>query len=62
MILEKNNQIYHDEHDIEISISNDNTKHLKVCKIKLRADILSLDDAKKVIEKANELYKEAVGN
>ena len=58
MIFEKEGKIYHDEHDIEIQISNDNTKHLKVVKIKLRSD----GDPEDAMKLADKLYKDALGS
>jgi len=56
MIVERNGRVYHDEHDIEVTISNDNTKQTKVCKVKVRSD----GDWNDVLTKALELYKESV--
>ncbi len=62
MILEQGGRIYHDEHDIEVLISNDNTKHIKVVKVKLRGDIANMEGAKEFLKKADELYKEGLGS
>ena len=58
MILDKDGKIYHDEHDITVKVSNDNTKHLKVCSIVIRSD----GDHEDVIKEALKLYKEIVGD
>ncbi len=62
MIVQKNDgmTVFHDEHDFEVTISNDNTKQTKVCKIKIRGDIFSEDTLKDAIKKAKELYDEAL--
>ena len=54
MILEKDGKIYHDEHDITVKVSNDNTKHEKTVSITIRSDG-DVNDAMKV---ANDLFKE----
>jgi hypothetical protein len=60
LIIEQGNKIYHDEHDIEVSIRNDNTKHVRTCKIKLRADLNTGLTAQDVVKLAKQLYKEAM--
>jgi hypothetical protein len=60
MIVEQGNKIYHDEHDIEVSIKNDNTKFVKTCKIKLRADLNPDLKAQDVVELARQLYAQAM--
>ncbi len=52
--------VFHDEHDFEITISNDNTKQTKVCKIKIRGDIFTENTIDIAIKKAFELYDEAL--
>jgi len=54
MIHEKDGKIFHDEHDITVKVSNDNTKHEKTVSITIRTDG-DVNDAMKV---ANDLYKE----
>lgn len=58
MIVEKDGKIYHDEHDITVKISNDNTKHIKVVSVTLRSDGNEND----VLKEADRLYKEALGS
>ena len=58
MIVKIKDKIYHDEHNNEISISNDNTKHLKVCKVRIRSDGDPMDTAKLALK----IYKEVVGD
>ena len=61
-VIEKGEEIYHDEHDCTVKISNDNTKHIKVATVTLRVDFvngLTVEDAVKTCDKA---YKEAVGS
>lgn len=60
MIVQLGNKMYHDEHDFEITITNDNTKQTKVCKIKLRGDIFSEDSLDLALEQAKELYRDGV--
>ncbi len=62
MIVQKDKGItmFHDEHDFEITVSNDNTKQTKVCKIKIRGDIFTDDTLKFALDKAKELYDEAL--
>jgi len=61
MIVQKDGQtVFHDEHDFEITVSNDNTKQTKVCKVKIRGDIFSEDTLKDAIKKANNIYKEGL--
>ncbi len=62
MIVQVGSKIYHDEHDFEITITNDNTKQTKVTKIKLRGDIYSEDSLDLALEQAKELYKEVMGD
>jgi len=54
MILEKDGKVFHDEHDITVKVSNDNTKHEKTVSITIRSDG-DVNDAMKV---ANDLFKE----
>ncbi len=62
MIVEKEGQIFHDEHDITVKISNDNTKHIKVVTVTLRQDFKDMDEALAILKKADELYKEGLGS
>mgnify|MGYP000471536189 CR=1 FL=1 len=57
-IIEKEGKIYHDEHDVEVQISNDKTKHLKVIKVKIRSD----GDPTEVLKLADKHYKDGVGS
>lgn len=57
MIIEKDGQIFHDEHDISVKVSNDNTKHIKVCTITLRSD----GNKESAVKEADRLYKEIIG-
>jgi hypothetical protein len=61
MILEQDGVIYHDEHDIQVKISNDNTKHLKVVTVTLRKDLKGMDPIE-IVKEADKLYKEALGS
>ena len=54
-VVEKEGVIYHDEHGITVKISNDNTKHIKVCTVTVRSD----GDWNECLKKALELYKDA---
>ena len=54
MILEKDGKIFHDEHDITVKVSNDNTKHEKTVSVTIRSD----GDVKDVMKVANDLFKE----
>lgn len=56
MIVVVQGKVYHDEHDITVKISNENTKHIKVCSVTVRSD----GDWSKALEKALELYKDGV--
>ena len=58
MIVEKEGKIFHDEHDIEIKIGNDNTKQTKICQVKIRSD----GDPDDVMKLAKKLYDEAMGS
>ncbi len=58
MIVEKNGKIFHDEHDIEIKIGNDNTKQTKIVQVKIRSD----GNPQDVMELAKKLYEEAMGS
>ena len=54
MILEKDGKIFHDEHDITVKVSNDNTKHDKTVSVTIRSD----GDATEAMNLANKLFKE----
>lgn len=56
-VLEKEGKIYHDEHDITVKVSNDNTKHLKIVSVTLRSD----GDPTEAMKLCDKLYKEALG-
>ena len=56
MIVEIQGKVYHDEHDITVKISNDNTKHIKVCSVTVRSD----GDWDNALKRAVELYKDGV--
>jgi len=56
MIVQHEGKFYHDEHDIEVTVSNDNTKQTKVCKVKIRSD----GDWDEVMTKALELFMKGI--
>ena len=56
MIVQVGTKIYHDEHDITVKISNDNTKHVKICSVVVRSD----GDWDEALTKALQLYKDGV--
>ncbi len=58
MIIEKEGKFYHDEHDISVKISNDNTKGEKRATITLRSDA----DPMEAVKLADKLYKEILGS
>jgi len=58
MIIEQDGKIYHDEHDISVKISNDNTKGEKRATVTLRSD----GDPMEAVKYANKLYKEILGS
>ena len=58
MIVEKDGKVYHDEHDISVKISNDNTKGEKRATITLRSDA----DPMEAVKLADKLYKEILGS
>ncbi len=56
MIVEKEGKFYHDEHDVEIKIGNDNTKQTKVVIVKIRSD----GNPEEAMKLAKKLYDEAM--
>ncbi len=56
MIVQVGTKIYHDEHDITVKISNDNTKHVKICSVVVKSD----GDWDEALTKALQLYKDGV--
>ena len=58
MIAEKDGKFIHDEHDVTIKISNDNTKFVKQVTITVRSD----GDAEECLKLANKLYKDGLGS
>ena len=58
MIVEKDGKIFHDEHDISVKISNDNTKGEKRATVTLRSDA----DPMEAVKLADKLYKEILGS
>jgi hypothetical protein len=61
-VIEKDNEIYHDEHDCTIKMSNDNTKHLRVVSVTLRCDLTGTTTLKDAVKFVDEAFKEAVGS
>jgi len=57
-VIEKENEIYHDEHDCTVKISNDNTKHQKTISVTLRYDF-GKKSLKDVVDLVNEAYNHA---
>ncbi len=58
MIIEKEGKFYHDEHDVEIKIGNDNTKQTKIVIVKIRSD----GDPTEAMKLAKKLYEDAMKN
>ena len=58
MIIEKDGKVFHDEHNVTIKISNDNTKGEKRASVSLRSD----DDPMDAVKLADKLYKEILGS
>jgi hypothetical protein len=58
MIVEREGTIYHDEHNYDIKISNDNTKGERRVSIHVRMDCCA-DEA---VDLANKLFDKAMGN
>ena len=61
-VLERDSQIYHDEHDCTVKITNDNTKHLKVVSVTLRVDLTKGKSLNEVVEMVNEAFDHAYEN
>jgi hypothetical protein len=60
-VVEKDNEIYHDEHDCTVKITNDNTKHQKAVTVTLRVDLLK-DGGRtlnEVVDQVNEAFNRA---
>ena len=58
MIIEKDGIFYHDEHDVTIKISNDNTKFVKQVTVTIRSD----GDPEDAMKLADKLYKDSLGS
>ena len=58
MIVEKDGKVFHDEHDISVKISNDNTKGEKRATVTLRSD----GDPMDAVKVADKMYKEILGS
>ena len=58
MTIELNGKVYHDEHDVTIKISNDNTKFVKQVTVTIRSD----GDPEDAMKLADKLYKDGLGS
>lgn len=60
MITDKvvNEKVYHNEHNIDIKITNDNTKSVRNCTVHVRTD----GDPQDAIKLAIQLYKDGLAN
>ncbi len=51
-------EIKHEEHDVEIKWSTNNTKHQRVTTLTIRKDIATLDEVKEIAKQMKEVWDE----
>ena len=57
-VIEKDSGVFHNEHNVDVKISNDNTKGERRCTVHVRTD----GDPQDAIKLAIQLYKDGITN